>query len=55
MAFPLVPVIVYGGGSLLAGSASYGIYKGASEGAKDAIKAAALVGVGYLIYKRAKR
>ena len=54
MAFPLVPVIVYGGGSLLAGSATC-VYKGASAGAKDAFKAAALVGVGYLIYKRAKR
>ena len=55
MAFPLVPVIVYGGVSLLVGSATYGIYTGVSEGAKDAIKTAALVGVGYLIYKRAKR
>jgi hypothetical protein len=55
MALPLVPVILYGGVSLLAGSATYGIYKGASEGAKDAIKAAALVGAAYLIYKRAKR
>jgi hypothetical protein len=55
MALPIIPLAVYGGGSLLVGSATYGIYKGASEGAKAAIKAAALVGVGYLIYKRAQR
>lgn len=49
---PLIPVIIYGGGALLVGSASYGVYKGASESARSVMLVGGLVGLGYLIYKR---
>ena len=45
-------LLIYGGGALLFGGATYGVYKGASDGTKAVMQLSALIGGGYLVYKR---
>jgi len=49
---PLIPLFVYGGGALLFSGATYGVYKGASDGTKAVLQLSVLIGGGYLLYKR---
>lgn len=51
---PLIPILLYGGTAAIVGGAGYGAYSAASEGTKAVILTGALLGMGYLIYKRGK-
>lgn len=49
---PLIPILLYGGTAALIGGAGYGSYSAANEGTKAVILTGALLGLGYVIYKR---